>query len=345
MSTQLAVANTGLPSTGEWNTMLQMADTLIQSGLAPEAVRTPAAALVIMQKGRELGIPPLYALSSIAVIKGKPVAGAELLLAVIYRDHGDDAVKIVQTDATICHLKYKRRAWTAYEEFSFTMADAKQAGITNNPTWTKYPQAMLRARCISAVARMAFPDSIGGMYTPEELGATVTVNDEGAVEFAAPAAPEPLMADDNDNTRAFTPIDVDFTASTVEYLRETLAWIKANEPDNPALRPVVEELRKRAEELRAAKDAAPQLADIPGVTKGVPAQPAKATANQRERYEITCNAAKDHGIQPYVWPPGITEEEAEKSIAELEKEIGYAEIEGDPVAEVVTEGEVVEAAA
>jgi hypothetical protein len=41
---------------------------------------------------------------------------------------------------------------------------------------------MLRARCISAVARMAFPDSIGGMYTAEELGAEV--DEDGAPIFA-----------------------------------------------------------------------------------------------------------------------------------------------------------------
>jgi hypothetical protein len=40
---------------------------------------------------------------------------------------------------------------------------------------------MLRARCLSAVARMAFPDSIGGMYSPDELGASVRVEGETVV--------------------------------------------------------------------------------------------------------------------------------------------------------------------
>jgi hypothetical protein len=50
---------------------------------------------------------------------------------------------------------------------------------------------MLRARCISAVARMAFPDSIGGMYTPEELGAEV---DEDGTPIQATITPRIVPA-------------------------------------------------------------------------------------------------------------------------------------------------------
>lgn len=162
-----------LPASEDWRTMMTMATEFVKSGLLPEAVKTPQAALVIIQKGRELGLPPMAALSGISVIKGKPTASAELMLSLIYRDHGDDAIRVVSTDASACVVRYKRRAWKQAQEFSFTIQDAEQAGLTNGPnrdTWKKYGPAMLRARCISAVARMAFPDSIAGMYTPEELG-------------------------------------------------------------------------------------------------------------------------------------------------------------------------------
>jgi hypothetical protein len=60
--------------------------------------------------------------------------------------------------------------------------------------WQKYPDAMLRARCISAAARLAFPDIIGGMYTPEEIGAPVNVTPMGAVELDQTALPAPMPA-------------------------------------------------------------------------------------------------------------------------------------------------------
>ena len=175
--------------------MREMANVVIKSGLAPESIKTPEAALIIMTKGWEMGLPVMYSLSNIVIIKGKPVAGAEVLQAVIYRDHGDDALRIIRTDAQLCTISYRRRAWKEAQEFTFTIQDAQQAGITNNPTWNKYPQAMLRARCISAVARMAFADSIGGMYTPEEMGAAVTVNDEGAVEILHASRPDSAPQD------------------------------------------------------------------------------------------------------------------------------------------------------
>lgn len=166
-----------LPDPATWRTMTDMADALLKSGLLPEAIKTPQAAVAIIQKGSELGIPPMYALSNIVVIKGKPTANAELMLALIYRDHGDNAIVFTHSDATSCEVAYKRRSWSKAQTYEFTMADAQKASLLGNQTWQKYPAAMLRARCISAVARMAFPDSIGGMHTPEEIGADVDVVD------------------------------------------------------------------------------------------------------------------------------------------------------------------------
>jgi hypothetical protein len=46
---------------------------------------------------------------------------------------------------------------------------ANKAGITGNPTWKKYPRAMLRSRCISEGIRTVFPGVISGFYTEEEV--------------------------------------------------------------------------------------------------------------------------------------------------------------------------------
>lgn len=187
--THVAQTNAALPATGEWNTMREMATALVESGLLPQHVKTPQAALAIMLKGREIGVPAMQALSNIVVIQGKPTCNAEIMNALIYRDHGDHALRFIEANNEVATLEYKRRSWTSYLTFSFTIADAKQAGLQGG-NWAKYPAAMLRARCISAVARMAFADSIGGMYTPEELGAAVTVEDGDRVVFdAAPQQP------------------------------------------------------------------------------------------------------------------------------------------------------------
>lgn len=178
-----------LPSTRDWETMLSMSEVLVKSGMLPAQIKTAASAVAIIQKGIELGIQPMYALSNIVNIQGKPTANAELMLALIYRDHGDGAVTFTETSNTACEIAYARRSWKQPRFYTFTIEDAKQAGLLSNQTWQKYPAAMLRARCASAVARMAFPDSIGGLYTAEELGAEV---DEDGTPIQATIEPRPI---------------------------------------------------------------------------------------------------------------------------------------------------------
>lgn len=166
-------------TTGEWGVMVQQAGVMIKSGFLPTGIKTEAQAIAIMMKGRELGIPPMYALSNIAMINGKPTASAELMLALIYREHGGEALKFLRTSPEVCTIEYKRKDWIEVQTYEFSLADAKRAGLAGRSgPWTLFPQAMLRARCISAVARLAFPDVIGGLYTPEELGAPVGVEDQ-----------------------------------------------------------------------------------------------------------------------------------------------------------------------
>jgi hypothetical protein len=253
-----------------WSVMRDQAQVLVKTGFLPESIRTPKQALAIMMKGSELGVPPMHALSNIAVIKGKPVCGAELLLALIYRDHGDNAIKVLHTDNQRCVVAYRRRAWTEAEQFEFSMQEAKTAGITNNPTWTKYPQAMLRARCISAVARMAFADSIGGMYTPEELGAAVTVDSEGAVVLdAAPAievAPMPTKDQVEEIKLLNEELFSGLTGALTQHLRP-FGKSKLRELTPDEAEQLINKLRGMVLEKEAAK-AMDESEDEPGEVEG-----------------------------------------------------------------------------
>src|SRR4029434_8392989 len=143
-----------------WAMAKEQASMLIKTGFLPESIKTSEQAVAIMMKGHELGIPSMYALSNIVIIKGKPTCSAELMLALVYRDHGDNAMRITESTPESCTIAYKRRTWMSEQRYSFTMADATRAGLAGSVTWRQYPAAMLRARCISAVARLAFPDSI-----------------------------------------------------------------------------------------------------------------------------------------------------------------------------------------
>ena len=53
---------------------------------------------------------------------------------------------------------------------TWTIDQARSIGLVKpNSGWTKYPRAMLRARCLSEGIRTVFPGCLGNMYAPEEV--------------------------------------------------------------------------------------------------------------------------------------------------------------------------------
>lgn len=179
-----------LPTPTEWQTMMQIAETVVKSGLAPTEVNTPQKALIIMLKARELGVPPMQALSTIHVVKGKPTLAADLMVGLLRRE--GHRVWVVKTTGQDCVMKGHRKGESEHTiEVVFTIEDAAKAGLTGKETWKQYTPQLLYARCASRISRMIAPDVLAGMYTAEEMGAEVAYeNDEEIVISPAQAQPQ-----------------------------------------------------------------------------------------------------------------------------------------------------------
>lgn len=173
------------PTLDEWEFMLKLGQGLVQTGFMPKGVDTSAKAAAIMLKGRELGIPPMEAIANISIVNGKPTIQAKLMMALVKRAYGRDAIFVAETTETYAKVGYQRNNTTAY--YTFTIQMAEKAGLLKPDKWgndsmyVKYPEPMLRARCISAVCVMEFPDVTGGLYVPGELGDPVEVDGSGEV--------------------------------------------------------------------------------------------------------------------------------------------------------------------
>lgn len=178
----------GLPTRDELAILREYGDIVVKSGMAPAHIKTAEAAIVVMRYGAQLGIDEFTALQNMYIIGGKPAAYARLIQSLILRDHGGDAIQIIESTAARCALSCRRRDTGYITEVAYTIDEARQAGIVDtNKVWKQYPKDMLFARAISRAGRQIYMDSTLGMYVPEEIGGDV-VEIAGEVITARPVA-------------------------------------------------------------------------------------------------------------------------------------------------------------
>ena len=143
---------------------------------------TEEQAAIVMLKGYELGLGLAAAFEFIHVIQGKPGVSPKGALALIHQSNQLAGLKIedIERDGKPYACKAWMKRTNGFEYSSqFTMDDAERAQLVKKDSgWDKYPANMLRWRAIGYVADVVFPDVIGGMYRPEELGATVDAEGE-----------------------------------------------------------------------------------------------------------------------------------------------------------------------
>jgi len=122
----------------------------------------------IVQKARSVGINPLDALNgAMFFVQGKVELTANTMNYMI-RQKGHSITQDPKSNAQICILHGKRADNGDTMTCSFSIDDAKRAGIYRNQ-WDKYPDDMLFARALTRLARRLFPDTCKGMYVEGEI--------------------------------------------------------------------------------------------------------------------------------------------------------------------------------
>ena len=139
------------------------------TSLLPQAYRgNPANVLIAMGLGQALDLTPAQSLYEIYVVNGRPSPSANLMAGLV-RKAGHKLR--IDGDATRCTATLIRRddpeaPFTA----TWTIEQARAAGLAGKDTWKQYPGAMLRARAVSEVVRMGASECVLGMdYSAEEM--------------------------------------------------------------------------------------------------------------------------------------------------------------------------------
>lgn len=263
----------------------EYAKLIAQSDFAPKDYKNkPGNVVVAIQMGAQLGLAPLQALQSIAVVNGRPSLWGAGLLAVC-QTHPDfeDIAEVFEGDGdkrkAVCTVKRRGRSPVVR---SFSVHDAKTAGLWGVNTWAKYPDRMMQHRARGLALQDTFADAIMGLSVvrehPEELAAPQTPL-RGSVVGGGPessytrvGAPLEFEADiDPDTGEVIEEHNAGSlaigiaTAETLSALAETgskiAAWVKVGKA-NPVDKNNLHMLYKaKHEELRKAEVAAKAAAE------------------------------------------------------------------------------------
>ena len=137
----------------------QVANAMVRSGFFKDA-KNADQALIKIWAGRELGIGAVEAMRGIYIIEGNLTPSAGLTASLVKRSGKYNYRVKVQTD-TACEIEFFEGGQSVGVS-TWTMDDAKRAGLATKANWTKGPSDMLFARAMTRGCRRFCPDVFGG---------------------------------------------------------------------------------------------------------------------------------------------------------------------------------------
>lgn len=249
--------------------VMRLSDMLAKAGggFIPTHLKNAGQVAAVVLAGAELGIGPMASMRGLTLIQGKVVLDASLIGALM-RKAGVRMTWTVSTD-TVATLHCERDGLTHDE--TFTIEDAKRAGLTGKDNWRNWPKSMLRARATSQAARAFCPEVFyGAIYVADELEgilpkpeagskptlASITAKHAEPVEVAGtPVADSGPTADEMLTTDRMAELDGVTDADGVrEWCERRGPWYLGLATDSEDRKAVNKALASAAKRLGVAKD-------------------------------------------------------------------------------------------
>ena len=119
----LAFSSSVLSVSTNWSKNLQVADQMIKTGFLPKQIRTAQQAVLVMETGRELGLPPMESLRNIFIVDNKTALASQLMLSLLYRSNKIEDIKIKEGEKS-CTVSMQRKGMSPYS-VTFSEEDAR----------------------------------------------------------------------------------------------------------------------------------------------------------------------------------------------------------------------------
>lgn len=157
---------TFLPQT--WDQLFAYAKEIAGTDFVPKAMANkPGAVLAAWQKGQEVGLPPMAALDSIAIINGRPSIHSDGYWAIIAShplcEWFDEDPPDVALKQGFGRCVVQRRGNPHPTERRFSMEMAKTAKLLDKDNWKNYPGVMLMWRARHLAGDGAIPEAAAGL--------------------------------------------------------------------------------------------------------------------------------------------------------------------------------------
>lgn len=154
---------------GAW----RIATAVCKAGMAPKGLDTAEKAMVAIMHGMEVGMTPMAALQSIAVVNGRPTIWGDGAIGLVRGSGKCEWIKERidgEGDVAVAVCEVKRKGEADPIKATFSVADAKKANLWGKQgPWQQYPKRMLAMRARAFALRDAFADVLRGLGIAEEV--------------------------------------------------------------------------------------------------------------------------------------------------------------------------------
>ncbi len=131
-------------------------------------LKSPEQAFTIVAAGRGYKLSAVQSLQDTHLIEGKMSMSAVLMRGLCLDSSVCEYFRPLNITNEGATVEAKRVGDPPFS-YSFTMDQARAAGLAGRGNWKKYPDAMCLARATAFVARAIFADVVHGCYDPDEL--------------------------------------------------------------------------------------------------------------------------------------------------------------------------------
>ncbi|MGO1320816.1 MAG: hypothetical protein ACTMIK_11270 [Galactobacter sp.] len=169
----------------------RIASALAKTSVVPATFRgKPDECAAVILAGKALGLDPLTSLQNIFEVKGRPAMYARTMVSLVL-GAGHEVKRTAATNESVT-VAARRKGDPDWQEFTWDIDRARQAGYLTNKKYETDPIAMLTAKAQAEACRTVAPDVLTGVaaWSREEI----ELEDMGERPAAPKHQPSPALA-------------------------------------------------------------------------------------------------------------------------------------------------------